>query len=373
MKFGIERESRIPGAAPQGPAPTSADLFSARAGNMNPAATPFLSAPPTTVPKAELWKSPGGSDYIVTPGRHRIDMNDFISSFDADVVAGANPRMAAVQNYAENMYQEWLLSEKKLDAEVFALSYPVDSPMEKFRQMAVQSVFTYAVSHNLHEKTIHLCLLNVNRLILDRVKHREKELTSEIFASTVITALRHAVKVEECWEKAERFRFDPLHVWRSAVYMSEVVPDKSVKRLNDLESQSLKVLVDPPNPPCAPEFLERYVAVGNWPMYKEAYIELGSFLLGMALFAQGLDNPLKGMPNSKLAAAALALAVKVINTDACFEKFEFWPERLVTYTGFTIEDLKPGIRGLAQLLRNKPERSRVLERYYTKWGLFDWN
>lgn len=340
-------------------------------------ATPFIvggiKRPGEVQLKAGLWKSPGGTDYIVTPGRHRIEINDFMASFDDQVANGKCPRMRGTANYAENMHRQWLENEKVLDPEVFMLSYASDSPAEKFRQMAIQSVFNYAVLHDLHENTIHLTVLNINRLLFSSMKQSgAKELTIEVFACTVMAALRNAIKMDESYEKMEAFRLDPNHIWRASSFLNNS-PVAASKKMNRVEAEFLSILREPANPPLAPEFLERYLHVGNWPEYRDLYQELGSYLLGMALFSHGETNSLHRIPHSKLAAAALVLAVKIINTDQCCEKYEFWPSRLVEYTGYTLEDLRLGIRGLAKLLRNKPELSHVLGKYYTKWGTIDWS
>eukprot|EP01053_Blabericola_migrator_P001877 Blabericola_migrator_1__1876@NODE_150_length_12827_cov_208_685893_g131_i0_p2_GENE_NODE_150_length_12827_cov_208_685893_g131_i0NODE_150_length_12827_cov_208_685893_g131_i0_p2_ORF_typecomplete_len457_score65_92Cyclin_C/PF02984_19/9_6e10Cyclin_N/PF00134_23/0_13Cyclin_N/PF00134_23/1_2e02_NODE_150_length_12827_cov_208_685893_g131_i071968566 len=326
----------------------------------------------------ELLTSPGGTDYIMTPGRHKIEMNEFLATIDMQVVQGACPRMRGIANYAEGMHQLRLEAEKRIPPGVFMLSFPEKAPMESFRQMAVQTVFNYAVAHDLHENTIHLACLNISRIVYAKIASGEnKVLTHEMFACTVLAALRAAIKSDEYFEKVDKIRLDPSHLWRTSDFIKATPFDKPAaysQKLNAVESDCLALLQDPANPPLAPEFLERYLAVGGWPEHCEKYQELGSFLLGVALFAGGEDNPLRGIPCSKLAAAALVLAVKIINTDAAAgNKYEFWPARLERYTGYHIEDLKPGIRGLAGLLRNKPPQSKILEKYYTRWGEYDWN
>eukprot|EP01057_Protomagalhaensia_wolfi_P000352 Protomagalhaensia_wolfi_Nauph_80__351@NODE_1196_length_1664_cov_197_894769_g918_i0_p1_GENE_NODE_1196_length_1664_cov_197_894769_g918_i0NODE_1196_length_1664_cov_197_894769_g918_i0_p1_ORF_typecomplete_len450_score48_27Cyclin_C/PF02984_19/2_2e10Cyclin_N/PF00134_23/0_42Cyclin_N/PF00134_23/71_NODE_1196_length_1664_cov_197_894769_g918_i01601509 len=329
-------------------------------------------------PKAELMTSPGGTDYIITPGRHRIEVNEFLANIDAQVADGGCPRMRGMANYAEGIHQQWLEAERQLPSEVFMLSFPREAPMEAFRQMAIQSVFNYAASNSLHENTIHLTVLNINRLIHAKVASTDgKVLTHEMFACTVLAALRAAIKADEYFEKVDKIRLDPLHIWRASGfinYANFASADYNSQRLNAVESECLALLQDPANPPLAPEFMDRYLAVGGWPEHRAAYQELGSFLLGVALFVGGEDNPLRGIPSSKLAAAALVLAIKIINTDQSpANKYEFWPSRLSRYTGYSLEDLKPGIRGLAHLLRHKPPQSKILEQYYTRWGQYDWN
>lgn len=328
--------------------------------------------------KAELMTSPGGTDYIITPGRHRIEMSEFLATIDAQVADGDCPRMRGIANYAEGIHQQWLEAERRIPPEVFMLSFPKKAPMEAFRQMAVQSVFNYAVANSLHENTIHLTVLNISRLIHAKVASADgKVLTHEMFACTVLAALRAAIKGDEYFEKVDKIRLDPTHIWRASGFINSANfarADYSSQRLNAVESECLALLQDPANPPLAPEFLERYLAVGGWHEHRSAYQELGSFLLGVALFVGGEENPLRGIPCSKLAAAALVLAIKIINTDQSpAHKYEFWPARLARYTGYSLEDLKPGIRGLAYLLRNKPPQSKILEQYYTRWGQYDWN
>lgn len=264
--------------------------------------------------------------------------------------------MAAAGNYIQGMHREWLEREKQIDSDVFMLSFGDGCAMEEFRQMAVHTVFNYAIEHGIHEKTVHLTVLNISRLIHIRVtRSTQKHLTHELFGCTVIAALRNAIKNDESYEKSDRFRLDPSHVWRSSAFLAPLCHDQSAKRLNEVESECLQLLEEPNNPPLAPEFFERYIEVGAWPSYQDQYRELGAYLMGLALFSSGNSNTLRGTPSSKLAAAALVLAIKVINTDNNNVKYEFWPDRLELYTGYTLESLKPAIRGLAALLRNKPK------------------
>lgn len=292
----------------------------------------------------------------MTPGRHKISMTEFLTDFDKKASENNVPALRGVANYAHRMHLEWLEKEKMINTDIYMLSFCDGCPMEHFRQMAVQSVFNYAVDHKLHEKTVHLTVLNISRLIHARVmQSKEKLLTHDLFACTVMAALRNAIKNDESYEKADRFRLEPEHVWKCSGFLANVCTDHSAKRLNEVESECLKLLEQPSNPPLAPEFFERYLEVGAWPSYQEQYRELGSFLMGLGLFSSGSDNPLRRVPSSQLAAAALVLAVKVVNTDNNNVKYEFWPSRLQAYTGFSLDMLKPAIRGLAHLLRNKPK------------------
>lgn len=338
--------------------------------------------------KTRLAKSPGGTDYIVTPGRHKISMTEFLASFDEqsaenDSAMGDGqipcPLLQATTNYMELMHLEWLEREKSIEGPVFLLSFGENVPMEEFRQMAIQAVFNYAAEHRLHEKTVHLSALNISRLIYAAVRKAStaKALTHEMFGCTVIAALRHAVKSDESYEKSDRFRLEPAHVWRASPFLAQWCLDKTPAKLNAVEAQCLQTLDAPNNPPLAPEFFDRYLQVGQWPdpVLRKQYRELGAYLMGLALFSSSNAKcNLKGTPGSRLAAAALVLAIKVINTDNNNPlKYEFWPARLQHYTGFTVDILKPAIRGLAYLLRNKPQHSVILEKYYTKWAEYDWN
>lgn len=302
-----------------------------------------------------LFTTPGGTDYIVTPGHHKIVLTEFLASFDKP--RGSEPPVfTGILHYAEGMHKEWISREREIRTDVFLLSFPDSSPLEAFRQMAIQSIFNYAVEHKLHEKTVHLTALNISRVVMECFADRnEKTLTHELFAATVIAALRNAIKNDEAYSKSDLFRLEPEHVWKSSGYLREM---RQVKQLNQIENECLKVLDKPANPPLAPEFLDRYLAVGGWPEYQTEYRDLGSYLLGLALFADGTNNPLRGTPGSLLAAAALVLAIKVVNTDNRATKYEFWPDRLVAYTNYSMDKLKPTIRGLAWMLRNKPKTVR---------------
>lgn len=321
-----------------------------------------------------IFSSPGGCEYIVTPGKHKISVTEFISGIDAKQAQEGCPAVRALAHYQENMLRMWLEREKLINPNVYMLSFKEGTALEQFRQMALQSVFQYAVEHRLHEKTVHLTCFNVSRLIYSKfVEEKDAVLTHSLFGSIVVASLRHAIKNDESFDKSELFRIDPQHIWNSCCYLRDVVRDRSEASLNKLEVECLPILEDPANPPLSPEFLDRYLGVGGWPEYQLQYRELASYLIGLALFANTSNSPLKCVPHSQISAAALVLAIKVINTDNNTTKYEYWPMRLQQYTGLTMDDLKPVIRGLANLLRHKPRWSQILERYYGKWSEYDWN
>lgn len=154
------------------------------------------------------------------------------------------------------------------------------------------------------------------------------------------------------------------------------------------ESDALRLLDDSMDVPLAPMFLALYVTAAGWPRELiPEYHELGLYLVSLATFASIKDTLLRNVVPSKLAAAALALAVKIVNGDrgsgvgivkhlpgcrlatnfdneepntagGCICRYEFWPSRLEVYSGLTFEELKPVVRGLSALLRSRSQEVR---------------
>lgn len=146
----------------------------------------------------------------------------------------------------------------------------------------------------------------------------------------------------------------------------------------------MRLLHDTLDVPLASMFLSQYILAGGWPhALVEDYHQLGLFMIALATFASTRDTLLRNIGPSKLAAAALALAVKIVNGDRgadpglskhlpecafeeqnvktnglapgdkCICRYEFWPLRLQHYANFSFDELKPVIRGLSNLLRVK--------------------
>eukprot|EP01069_Polyplicarium_translucidae_P002537 Polyplicarium_translucidae@DN2059_c0_g2_i1.p1 len=231
-------------------------------------------------------------DYIMTPGRHRINVNEFLLDVDRQAsqrAVGTNPALFASAAYAHDIYFHWRKLEAQMDANTFNLSFADDLDVEKFRMMAVQCIFNYALAAKLSINTVHMALLNVNRLVYHRISPEGKMPLSEgAFACTVISALRAAVKFEETPHQSDKLRFDPSYIWRTSGFCAGLAIDTSVETLNKVEADNMRVLDHPMSPPAAPEFLERYLVVGAWPAESvQKYRELACFLLGLALFAFG--------------------------------------------------------------------------------------
>lgn len=145
--------------------------------------------------------------------------------------------------------------------------------------------------------------------------------------------------------------------------------------------EALRILEDSMDVPLAPMFLALYIAAGGWPQeLVSEYHELGLYLLSLATFASTKDTLLRNVVPSKLAAAALVLAVKIINGDrgsevgilrhlshcrstsntGCICRYEFFPSRLEIYSSLTMDELQPIIRGLSSLLRSRPSEVRTV-------------
>jgi hypothetical protein len=299
--------------------------------------------------------------YIVTPGKHRIHINNFLMDADEKMreqLRFDEPGIAAMSSYSQDIFFEWRESEKKIDKKVFQLSFKNGTDVEKFRRMAVECILLYVRDSGLTLSTAHCSIHNVHRILLYYIQQPQSELTANIFFGTVAACVRMASKHEETPEKT-RFLRDPLG---QSLWMRFGIDEKYLSihaaDLNNIEIQCFKILEYPLTPPSSPDYLQRYLTVGGWPLsQQETYREISLYLLNLALFSRNDIDRLIGIVPSLLAAGALALGIKVISAGSD-DGYEFWPQRLVVYSGYTIADLRGAVRGLSSLLRKKPVEVR---------------
>eukprot|EP00917_Polyrhabdina_sp_WS-2016_P004565 GHVP01010469.1.p1 GENE.GHVP01010469.1~~GHVP01010469.1.p1 ORF type:complete len:405 (+),score=50.07 GHVP01010469.1:954-2168(+) len=323
-------------------------------------------------------KKSEAEDFITTPGRNRIDLGAFLMDVDnakRNECYEHNPALAALASYAHDNYAHWKSSEMLVESGAYMLSFPEKSESEGIRMMAVQCIFNYCHNSRLNLNTVHLAITNINRLLHHNISKNGAKFSDALFSCTVLSALRSSIKFEETPHQVDKFRLNPTDVWEASGFCRNLCIESSAEALNSMETNCLEILSHPYSPPIALEFLERFLSVGQWPQKSVVkYRELASFLLGLSLFVHGEGNPLMGTPPSKMAAASLVLAIKVVNTDDQDNAWEFWPEKLECYSGYHIRDLRMAIRGLSLLLRKKPPHSRrVIEKVFPKWGPFDWS
>ncbi|XP_053991075.1 uncharacterized protein LOC128883092 isoform X2 [Hylaeus volcanicus] len=286
--------------------------------------------------------------YIVTPGKHRIHINNFLMDADKKMreqLRFEEPGIAAISSYSQDIFFEWRQSEKKIDKKVFQLSFKTGTDVERFRRMAVECILMYVRDSALTLATAHCSIHNVHRILLYYIQQPRSQLTANTFFG------------QSLWM---RFGIDEQ-------YLSFNEED-----LNNIEIQCFKILEYPLTPPSSPDYLQRYLTVGGWPLtQQESYREISLYLVNLALFSRNDIDRLIGIVPSLLAAGALALGIKVISAGSD-EGYEFWPQRLVVYSGYSIADLRVAVRGLSSLLRRKPVESHILEDFHPVWARYDW-
>jgi hypothetical protein len=306
--------------------------------------------------RVSAFRIDGG--YIITPGNHRVLINQYIMDAKNDAFrvnqATIRPAAAALASYAHDMYIKWRLLEEQIDKRTFQLSFRPRSDLERFRQMALQCIFHYATTSSLSFSTLHSSVHNVHRVLLHYVKQKKVRLTASMFFGTLAACLRMALKHEETPEVLRPFREASDNIWRRLGLEDHSLSHVNTAYVNTVEVDCLMILKDPLTPPSAPDYLDRYLTVGGWPArVTPTYRELALFLTSLALFSRMEIDQLAGIPPSRIAACALSLAVKVISAGSD-DGYEFWPQRLSVYSGYSIDDLRIGIRGLSALLRKKP-------------------
>lgn len=313
--------------------------------------------------------------YIVTPGKHRININSFLMQADQQMQAELRtqqPAAAAMASYAQDIYTEWRASEQQLDRKIFQLAFHPSSDIERFRQMALHCILQYARDADLSGSTAHCSIHNVHRVLLHYVQQLKVRLTANMFFGTIAACLRMALKHEETPEKTRPFRDSPTATLWKSLGLDDAFLTMNSSYLNKVEVDCLKILENPLTPPSGPDYLDRYLTVGGWPASSVVtYRDIALYLVNLALFSRRDTDQLAGLPPSLLAASALALGIKVISAGKG-DGYEFWPQRLVVYSGYTIADLRPGVRGLSALLRSKPPGSDILEHFHPVWARYDW-
>lgn len=323
--------------------------------------------------RVSAFRIEGG--YIITPGNHRVLINRCV--MDADQAIQLNraallPAAAALASYAHDMYSKWRLLEEQMDSRTFQLSFRPRTDLERFRQMALQCILQYVGNAGLSCSTSHCSIHNVHRVLLHYVEQKKVRLTANMFFGTLAACLRMALKHEETPEMLRPFRESPDAVWKRLGLGDGTLFNVNTTYVNTIEVDCLTILKDPLTPPSAPDYLDRYLTVGGWPAHVvPTYRELALYLTNLSLFSRTETDQLAGIPPSLMAACALSLAIKVISAGR-EDGYEFWPQRLVVYSGYSIDDLRVGIRGLSVLLRRKPTGSDILHRFHPVWARYTW-
>lgn len=295
--------------------------------------------------------------------------------------------------------QDWVLHHRIREEKFQPWQMALAGKCERVRLATIECYWGSMKTQNTTPATIFIAISNLGRLLNCWSQQDLEQPCGAKWALTSLVAFRLAFKTEE---RPESF-WEISNFWNLFPIFSEWAIDRSEHNVNSVETQALKVLDDCLDVPLASMFLSQYLAAGGWPAaLTPEFHELGLYLIALATFSSVGDNLLRNVVPSKLAAAALALSVKIINGDRCSGqgivkhlstcplacpirshghpnptsectcRYEFWPLRLQTYANYSFDELKPVIRGLSILLRSRPAETAILKNYFPTWGDNDW-
>lgn len=297
----------------------------------------------------------------------------------------------------------WFVHHKQNETRFQPWQMTTEGKIEKLRLGVIAMYWNSAAIYPISPATIYVAINNFGRLLHQWSKLELQQPTASRWALAAVTAFRLAFKAEERPEVMSEIH----NIWSLFPMFQEWDIDRSTQTLNKMESEALEVLQDALDVPLGPMFLSLYINAAGWPQeVAKDYHQLGLYLLALTSFASTKDTFLKNVVPSRTAAAALILAIKIINGDRacargmlhhldgcpypsylaektkeagvsaasihCKCRYEFYPERLRMYTGFPFETLVPVIKGLSGLLRSKPPETCILTNFFPLWANNDW-
>eukprot|EP00918_Siedleckia_nematoides_P003621 GHVU01008145.1.p1 GENE.GHVU01008145.1~~GHVU01008145.1.p1 ORF type:complete len:449 (+),score=42.64 GHVU01008145.1:35-1348(+) len=253
--------------------------------------------------------------------------------------------------------------------------------LEYHRLEAIRRYFHYGHLLGVRIQTLHMSTHLLNRL-LHHLEARNA-VSHEMVAGCIAAAWRLAIKCNEVPHTAYKASLSKgIRRYLDILTLNTKSDAEYDSLVTKVEIFCADILKSDIVLPYSVDFFDRYMDVGGWPseMVKE-YRELGHFILALCVFDTKTredqhENVLKGLLPSELATAAVILAVKIVNTQALAtrsaEPYQFYPERLEAYTGYSMRGLKQPIKAVSQLLREKPEQAEVLTHWYPTWAVHDW-
>jgi len=318
---------------------------------------------------------------LLTPNKKRVDISDFSLSVDIAQVHGQNQARthAAYRAELDRRLMEIERSDEKREEWFANFSNARNnegSSLENCRLEAIRRYFEYGKVVGVRSHTVYLAVHTLGRLFLHLLTC--KALTREMVVGCIGSAWRLAVKWNEVPHIAYKASLTP-GIQKNLVFWD--LPDVSEQEFDGLisrvETHCADILGNDISVPFSVDFFDRFLDIGGWPTnLAQEYRELGHFLISICCFDTSVrpdqEKSLHGTYPSQLASAALALAVKIINTDANAVAYDYYPQRLESYTGYSMKVLKPTIRGISQILRDKPKQSEVLSLWFPTWAVHDW-
>eukprot|EP01071_Lankesteria_metandrocarpae_P003224 Lankesteria_metandrocarpae@DN282_c0_g1_i1.p1 len=310
-----------------------------------------------------------------TIGRKDCDFDDDIwmeISYDDE-----NCPDSPTSHLYEAFGHQWYLLECDLGPKQFPLMPSLGAPDSEVEQRRLDVISCYweaAHKWKISQETVEMAF-NVWGKLLSHHKDTNptspRPLSCKTFALTTATALRIATKFNERLELTWEL---PKSPWDMLTVFDGWPIDRSSESLIQAECASLSVLGDCMDQPSTIKMFDRLLRVGEWPTEVALEIKsLGRYLLALSQFSHGHGHLREDLEPSKLAAAALALAVKITNLARPeYAQYEFFPSRLEVYTGFTFNDIQPVVRRISTLLRCKPVQADILAEVFPVWGRHEW-
>lgn len=337
----------------------------------------------TGVSKARTVSRPTGEQqYILTPNKKRVDLEDFHLRVDSESVSNLEQGTTHAAYRAE--VDHWMMVvERAPNIGPWFPSFRCDSEgksqgysYDECRLEAIKRFFQLGKDEGLKVRSVHLAVHTLGRLFSYLAATEMESINERVVACCIGAAWRLAIKFNEIPQVAYNASHS-MNIQRKLIFLSidDQTRDKFDEHISRVERVCAGILSSEFHSPFAMDFFDRFLVLGGWP--KEmigAYRDLGHFLLSMSCFSSTNKdfNPLQGTYPSKLAMAALVLSVKIINTDQNMIPYEFYPAYLQSYTGYEFQALRPTIRSISNLLREKPKQSAVLEGWFPTWAKHGW-
>eukprot|EP01068_Selenidium_serpulae_P000942 Selendium_serpulae@DN1166_c0_g1_i1.p1 len=279
--------------------------------------------------------------------------------------------------YNAEMDFHWMQLEKD---EIFGPWFPdfshIDFPnwqfstLEEARVSAVKSYFKFAYRYNLKVTTVHMAAHNLGRMLAS-IQWNQNEFDHRSFEDAKVVSWRLAVKFNESPYHGQA-PTDLLAI-NSHLGLGHRLEDSQLraqldKRFTYQEGRLMGAIGGLVWVPSALDFMDRLINIGAWPkniIEDGGCRQLGHMLISIAFLS---SSAFCDVVPSQLAAAALALSVKIINIDIRPLMYEYHPECVAKYLNATYDDLKPIVSKLAKMLRCKPNEAKVLESWYPFWA-----
>jgi cyclin B len=255
---------------------------------------------------------------------------------DPLAMIGGSPQM--VSEYVNEIYNYLRIVEEKQAIRKDHLAGASLNP--KMRALLVDWLVGVNLQFHLLQETLYTTVAVMDRFLQVEAKSIPRSQLQLVGAASMLVASKY----EEIY---------PPQV-RDFVHMCDNAYDE--KKIRKMEMRVLATLGFDLGRPLPLHFLRRASKVGNVDTTTHA---LAKYIVELALGVYSLSHEAP----SRLAAAALALALRILDPDN--DLVGVWSSALVHYTKYSVEDLSPLVPTLATALITAPENK--LATVYTKY------